>query len=201
MSTSTTTSTEERALTLLGQGIEHSIVASAIGVSVSRISQLMSDPEFARRVSELRFSSLVKHNQRDEGYDSIEDRLQKKFEGTLDFMIKPMEILKGLQVINSLKRRGVSTPEQIIGQQTVVQLSMPVQIINQYSTNQDIQVNINNQVVKAGQQELVTIQSSQMDKLLGARNALPPTISGGSRETSQAISSDKTDGASTGASS
>jgi hypothetical protein len=176
MSTSTTSPTEERALTLLGQGLAPSMVASAIGVSESRISQLVSDPEFASRIAELRFSSLVKHNETDSKYDAIEAKLQGKLEGMVDWMVKPFEVLKAIQVINGAKRRGISAPEQIVGQQTVVQLSMPTMIINQYSTKQEIQVNVNNQVVKAGQTELVTIQSSQMDKLLGARNAAGPTI-------------------------
>ena len=198
MSTSTTTATEERALILLGQGIEHSVVASAIGVSISRISQLMSDPEFARRVSELRYASLVKHNERDATYDSLEDKLVRKFDESVGWMTKPMEVLKSLQVVNSLKRRGTSAPEQIIGQQTVAQLSMPTMIINQYSSRQDIQVNSQNQVVKAGQQELVTIQSAQMDKLLGARNvAAPPNL----LPPSKTFPSDQVDGTSTGTSS
>lgn len=163
--TSTTTATEERALALLGQGLGAEVVASAVGVSPSRISQLISDPEFAAKVAELRFSNLVKHNARDEKYDKLEDKLLDKMENLLPFMMKPFEVLKAISVINSAKRRGISTPEQITGQQTVIPLTLPAAILQNFSAK-NIQVNIHNQVIKAGDQELVTVQSSRMDSLV-----------------------------------
>ena len=169
------TSTESRALTLLGQGVGPEQVASAIGVSVSRISQLLSDPNFASEVSNLRFQALSKHNSRDSAYDELEDALVEKMKDLLPFMMKPFEILKAIQIINGAKRRGSSAPEAITAQQTVVQLIMPTGIINNFS-KQDITVNVNNQVVKAGEQDLVTIQSSSMDRLLNSTKSLPSQV-------------------------
>jgi hypothetical protein len=161
----TTTSTEDRALNHLGQGLGPEVVAAAVGVSTSRISQLLSTAEFAGKVAELRFESLAKHNDRDNAYDRLEDNLIEKLKDCLPYMMRPMEILKAIQVINAAKRRGSSAPESITSQQTVVQLIMPTQIMQAFTTN------INNQVIKAGQQDLVTVQSSNMDKLLeGVRN-------------------------------
>ena len=54
--------------------------ASAVGLSVSRISQLLSDPEFSAQVAELRFNNLQKHNERDSAYDTMEEKLLKKLE-------------------------------------------------------------------------------------------------------------------------
>jgi len=176
MSTSTTTSTEDRALTLLGQGLGPEIVASAVGVSVSRISQLLSDESFAAKVAELRFENLSAHSERDNKYDEIEAKLQSKFEDLIPFMIKPHEVLKAIQVINAAKRRGSSAPEQITNQQTVVQLVMPTQIFANFTGSSNsstparpmIETNLNNQVIRAGDTELVTIQSANMMKLLEA---------------------------------
>jgi hypothetical protein len=159
----TTTSTESRALSLLGQGLGPEIVAAAIGVSTSRISQLLSDPDFSSQVADLRFKNLSKHNERDNSYDALEDTLVEKLKDLLPYMMRPMEVLKAIQVINAAKRRGSSAPEAITAQQTVVQLVMPTQIIQSFTTN------INNQVVKAGTQDLVTVQSSNMTKMLEAR--------------------------------
>lgn len=168
------TSTESRALALLGQGIGPEMVAAAIGVSVSRISQLLSDPNFASDVADLRYRALSKHNERDSAYDSLEDELVAKMKDLLPFMMKPFEILKAIQIINGAKRRGSSAPESIISQQNVVQLLMPTQIFNNF-TKQEITVNVNNQVIKAGDQDLVTIQSSSMDRLLaGSKTARIP---------------------------
>lgn len=167
-STSTTTSTEERALALLGSGIGPETVASALGVSVSRISQLLSQEEFSARVSQLRFESLSKHNTRDATYDSLEDTLLTRMADCIPLMHKPMDILRAITVINSAKRRGSATPEAITNQQTVVQLIIPTQIINKFTSN------INNQVVKVGTQDLITIQSGtlldQVKQKIGERN-------------------------------
>lgn len=163
------TSTEERALALLGSGLGPEVVANAVGVSVSRISQLLSEPEFAAAVSELRFNSLHKHNIRDNEYDSMEDKLLKQLKDVLPLMMRPMEILKAIQVINAAKRRGQSAPESITNQQTVVTLIMPVNVIQKFTTN------IHNQVIQAGTQELLTIQSSGMEAMsaaLGGKKAL-----------------------------
>jgi len=158
--TSTTTTTEDRALALLGQGLGPEVVAAAVGVSTSRISQLLSASEFAAKVAELRYENLAKHNSRDATYDTLEDTLVEKLKDCLPFMMRPMEILKAIQVINTAKRRGVSAPEHITNQQTVVQLVMPTQIIQNFTKN------INNQVIKAGDQDLITVQSSRMSNLL-----------------------------------
>jgi hypothetical protein len=160
--TTTTTTTESRALSLLSQGLGPEVVAAAVGVSTSRISQLLSTPEIAAQVAEGRYENLAKHNTRDLAYDQMEDSLLEKLKDCLPFMMRPMEILKAIQVINAAKRRGSSAPESITSQQTVVQLIMPTQILQSFTTN------INNQVIKAGQQDLVTVQSASMDKLLSS---------------------------------
>lgn len=174
----TTTSTESRALSLLGQGLGPEVVAAAVGVSTSRISQLLSDPEFSAKVAEARYNNLAKHNSRDNAYDAMEDTLLEKLKDLLPFMMRPMEVLKAIQVINAAKRRGSSAPETITNQQTVVQLLMPTQILQSFTTN------INNQVIKAGSQDLVTVQSANMTKMLetmkGSRNVESPILPGSS---------------------
>lgn len=170
-SVTTTTTTEDRALSLLGQGCGPELVASAIGVSVSRISQLLSTPEFATKVAELRFASLARHNERDQRADRIEDMLLEKLENVIPYITDPMKLVAAYTRINAAKRRGSSSPEAITSQTQVVSLNIPSVIVNQYN-RQDIQVNINNQVIKAGNQDLVTVQSANMESLL-ARTKIP----------------------------
>ena len=182
MATSSTISTarsptETKALTLLGQGLPAAAVAAALGVTESRISQLVSDPQFAAEVADLRFSTLSKHSSRDSEYDSLEDALLEKMRDLLPLMYKPMEVLKAISIINAAKRRGASAPEALTSQATVVQLRMPTQIFQQFTTN------INNQVVKTGETDLVTIQSGSMKNLLanmkGSDDVIIPTLSPG----------------------
>lgn len=162
---STTSSTRDQALELLGQGVSAEIVASALGVSASQISQYLADPEFAAAVTKQRYLSLQKNNQIDDKYTNLEAKLLEKFENSLIFLTNPDKILRAIQVINAAKRRGISAPQEIHKTEDIVPLVMPTVVQNIFTRN-DITVNINNQVVKAGDQDLVTIQSGSMNKLL-----------------------------------
>lgn len=155
ITTSKHNSTEERALHLLGSGIPPETVAAACGVSVSRISQLLSDPEFTSKVAELRFQALDRHNQTDAKYDALEDRLLDSLKDCLPLIqMEPLKLLKAIQVINAAKRRGISSPDQITQQSQVVQLVMPQVLVQKFTTN------IHNQVIQAGEQTLQTIPST-----------------------------------------
>lgn len=162
------TAAESRALHLLGQGIIPEQAAAASGLSPSRISQLLSQEQFAARVAELRFEALSKHNDRDAAYDELEDKLIERMKDCLPLMMRPQEILRAIQVINSAKRRGSSAPQSITEQHTVINLIMPQQILTKFS------INNNNQVVQAGDQPLVTIQSSTLlNKVKETKHVLP----------------------------
>lgn len=167
MAASTTTTTESRALSLLGSGIAPTTVAASLGISDSRISQLLSDEHFAAQVAELRFQSLQKHNARDSSYDSLEDDLLERLRDCLPLMHRPMEILKAIQVINAAKRRGSSTPESIIERQQIISLTIPIQIINKFQTNMQGQVTTIE--TAESKQNLLTIQSGSLDALLRER--------------------------------
>ena len=166
------TSTEERALKLLGQGISPEATAAACGVSVSRISQLLSDEDFASKVAALRYEALQKHNAQDSEYDEIESALTQKFKESIPLMMRPMEILKGLQVINAQKRRGTSAPEAILEKQQVVNITLPSVIVNNF-TNLEVKTNIHNQVVQVGNRDLTTMQSGTLLQSHKEKVALP----------------------------
>ena len=154
--------TKERALTLLGQGLDAKVVAAALGISDSRVSQLLSQEEFSTQVSELRFKNLSAHTERDNRYDTLEGRVLEKLEDQVDFVSSPVILMKLLQTLNGAKRRGASAPASLEKPSESVPLILPVLITNQFVTN------INNQVIKAGLQELVTVQSSAMGAMLAA---------------------------------
>jgi len=157
--------TRSRALELLGMGVIATQVAAALGVDISRISQLLSEEAFAAKVAELRFSNLRKHTERDTKYDGLEDTLIEKLGDCLPLMHRPMEILKAIQVINSAKRRGASAPEHTTNQNQIIQLNVPSALIEKF------RVNINNQVTIAGNQSLETIQpGSLLDMAKSSKN-------------------------------
>lgn len=152
----TRTSLEDRALQLLGQGIPAATVAATCGVTEGRISQLLSDENFSAQVSQLRYESLQRNNERDLETDKLEDKLLKKFDDLLPLMTRPMEVARAFQIVNQAKRRGTSSADAILQKQTVIQLSMPTQIIERFQVNQQ------NHVIQAGDQTLLTLQSGSL---------------------------------------
>lgn len=160
------TTTESRALALLGDSIDPETVASTLGVSSSRISQFLADEEFAKQVVILKFEKLTAHNERDSAYDNLEDALIVKLKKSLPFLIKPEIILKALQTINAAKRRGQAAPTQVVNQQTIVSLTLPTKIIQQFTTN------IHNQVTATTDRSLETMQSGQLLKQIEDKSAL-----------------------------
>jgi hypothetical protein len=152
--------TQERVLEMLGNGLAPSVCASALGLSESTISQYMSEEAFARAVTERRFINLQAATSRDKSYDDIEDALIDKMRDLLPMMYKPMEVLRAITVINAAKRRGAAAPDNTVIHQTVVQLTLPAIVQSRFIKN------INNQVIEAGEQQLVTIPAKHLtDKL------------------------------------
>lgn len=169
--TGVTTSVEEKALSLLGSGVSAESTAAALGVTPARVSQLLSNEVFSNKVAALRYASLQKHNVRDGKYDTLEDQLLGKLEKSLPLLIRPESILKAIAVVNSAKRRGQDNPDQVVNKQNIVNLILPVAIAERFS------VNINNQVTKAGEQELLTMPSGNLLKQVEEAQAvieLPP---------------------------
>lgn len=190
------TSTEERALNLLGQNVPAAQVAMAIGVSESMISQLVSNPEFSAKVFERRYKTLLNHTNRDSVYDDIESQLANKLKDLLPLMLRPMEVLKAISVINSVKRRGQVGDAASISSREVTTIVMPVQVIQHFTKN------VNNQIITAGGKDLTTVQSGRMTDLLDKQTAeeakllensnvqtAPGSLTGPSSQTSPSASS------------
>jgi hypothetical protein len=71
---------QAKILDMLGNGLSPEVVSSALGISPSYISQLVSTEEFSRQVAELRFINLQANTVRDRKYDSLEDQLTDKLQ-------------------------------------------------------------------------------------------------------------------------
>lgn len=160
---SQTSQIEERALLMLGSGTPASIVASALGVTESRISQMLAEPVFAEQVQELRFKNLQKQTLLDEKYSSLEESLLTKLEKVLPIMTKPRDVLTAISVINGAKRRGAQVSQDATTSQKIINLTLPVHIVHKFVSN------VNNQVIEVqdGQGEarsLVTASSGSLEQ-------------------------------------
>lgn len=162
-------STRDRAMQLLGNGQSPAVVALALGVDISRISQFLSEDDFAQKVAELRFESLQSATLRDQRYDQLEDYFIGKLEDIKDFFVKPTEVFRALMLLNKAQRRGQADPTA--GQQfkTVVKLALPNVIRAQF------QIDASGVVIGVDTRDLTTmpsnvlmkeVQGEDIDKLL-----------------------------------
>lgn len=161
-----TTNTEEKALALLGSGtLSLEVIANTLGVETSRISQLMAREDFAAQVQELRIKNFSAHIERDKKIDAIEDDLIGRVEESINLIMRPMELIRALETVNRMKRTSVQAVEPVSAHEKIIPLQLPQVVINKFTTN------IQNQVVQAGNQSLVTIGSSALMEKLKTRNA------------------------------
>lgn len=154
------TGNKAKILQLLGDGHPPEVVCSAVAVTPSYISQLLSDENFALEVSKLRMAKLTRYSDQDSLYDNMEAKLAKMLDNVLPYLTDPMKIFKILQGINAMKRRSHASNDNILNQQTVVQLSLPTVI------KQKFEININSQVIKVGDQSMTTIQAGNLSALV-----------------------------------
>lgn len=127
----------EKIKELLGTGLANDVVASAVGVTPSYISQLMANEKFSADVIALRTKTLMAATARDKSWDGIEEKLLDKLEQVVSsgMIFKPQDLLRALVVANAAKRRGSTAQEALTGNKTVVSISIPVTVMNHYTKN------------------------------------------------------------------
>lgn len=151
--------TETRAMEMLASGLSMEVVASALGVSISRISQIAAQEDFATELATRRYENLTTQNIRDNKADSIEDKLLAKMDMAVDLLYKPLELAAVYKVVNNARRRGAVAPTTHQNVSVVVNLQLPTQIIQRFKVTAD------NQIIEAGGQNLITMQSATLASL------------------------------------
>lgn len=150
-------------ISLLTSGVSQSEAALALGITPGAVSQLVQTPEVARELEIYRTKQLQQSSQIDANYDEIELKLQEQLKRVVPLLMRPGEIAQVLTRINSAKRRGVAHTTSA-GPARVLSLNIPVALQAKFV------VNGSNQVVEAGNQTLVTMQSSNIAKYAEASN-------------------------------
>lgn len=148
----------------MGSGLTTTVVAEAVGVTPSEVSQLLADSDFAKEVAELRTINLIVHAETDKAYDEIEKRLLEKLGDSVEMIYKPKEILSALQMVNSAKRKSGGqgqNPEALAG--TVINLRLPNIIVNNYK------INMAGGMVEVGGRSLAPMPSGNLIKTLEER--------------------------------
>lgn len=162
----TPTSTRAQALELLSKGLSTGETARALSCSPSLISQFLAEPEFKSQVTEGLALRSVARTVRDDKIDKLEDMALDRLAQVIGFgFSRPMEILKAVQVINGLHRRGVNSEGAVSEDTGRVVLELPkfagsVEVALRYNTN--------NEVVEVNGREMRTMPSAVLGGLIQA---------------------------------
>lgn len=155
---------------LLGSGLRADVVASAVGVSSSYIAQLMGDAEFANSVIQLRTENLSAHTARDKKIDALEDTILEKVADVVasGMIYKPRDLIAAFSIINKASRRGAPVDTNAVSVQTIVNLTLPTQLIKGLTistTGEVVDVQM-----EEGTQTLVTMPTSTLLQDLANRS-------------------------------
>lgn len=128
---------KDRILELLGSGLANGVVASTVGCDPALISQLMSQEDFAAKVVELRTTSRLAATKRDRNIDSIEDNLIELLKEQVETrqIYKPRDVLMAFNVLNKAQRRGNPNQDGLTINNNVVELTMPVTLVANFTKN------------------------------------------------------------------
>lgn len=170
-------SQEEKALELLGANVPNHIVAATLGVTESRVSQMLSQEDFAAKVAERRYNAVAKYNSMDDKYNNLEDKLLDKLEKVIPLMVRPRDILEGLSKMNAAKRRGMTSPDQAATTAQVINLTVPVTLVNKFKSDARGQIvevtdgSSSQTLVTATMQDIESLAHGASERLLMSQEA------------------------------
>lgn len=131
----------DKIIEMLGDGYSQTVVAAAIGVSDSYISQLVAEPEVAELIQAKRVAKLDGVKAHDDGIDSLEKDALAKMHRLLPFVTKPMEVVRIFEAANSAKRKHEQTgPQNVVPTTTIVQVQLPAAALSHFKISTDRQV-------------------------------------------------------------
>lgn len=149
-------------ITYLKNGISPIEISRALGITPGAVTQLMQSPQVSTEIAKMQAEQQARSSAIDARYDNIEEKLLIQLEKTVPLLMRPGEIANVLTRINAAKRRGVAHQVNQ-GPAQVLQLNIPIALQSKFV------VNSANQVVQAGEQTLVTMQSSNIPGLAQTR--------------------------------
>lgn len=157
-------SLKDQIRTMLGDGVEASAIARALSCDPSYISQLMADEGFAAEVTSQRVLNLTDATNRDRKLSKLEDLAIDKLEQTIQWISKPMEAARILQIVNGTKRRGAElNGAQAQGSAPTVILQLPEAARITFTLNQS------SQVVDVDGRSMAPLPSNKLAEMAKAR--------------------------------
>lgn len=154
------TSTREKIIAYLGQGIQQSIVASSCGVTPAYVSQLLELEEVRTEVAELKAKQLQVALDVDSTIERVEAEALRQIEKKLPFVRSAVEAAKVYSTLNAAKRKASSaaSSEDVIAAQQVT-------IIVPRGAALHFKINANNQVIEVEGRTMAPLPSRALPDL------------------------------------
>jgi len=153
----------DQILEMLAQGLNSTQVASALGVSDSYVSQLLSNEDFASELEGKKVQQAAEDIEFDHKIDAVEATFLERIEAKAP-LANLQQSLQAFAVLNKAKRRkdtSVNRGAAQIG--TVVNLQLNVNLIPQYL------VNGKQEIVEVEGKSMVSATATKLDEILAAR--------------------------------
>lgn len=154
------TSTRERIISYLGQGIQASIVATSCGVSAGYISQLLELPEVREEIAKLQAGKLEAALEADERVETVEMMALKMVKDKLPFVRSAVEAAKIFATLNAAKRKAAPN-----GQTADVLAGQQVTIVVPRGAALHFKLNASNQVVEVDGRAMAPLPSRALPAL------------------------------------
>lgn len=168
----------DKLVKLLSLDIPQVQIALALGCTEGFISQQLQLDDIRSRVSTLRISRLEGTAKHDESLELIENKLIEKLTKSVDYFIKPQEIVNALKVVNGLARKG-----QVTGNSSSQPLGQVVQVILPNATAINFIRNDRNEIIEADGRSLATLPSHVFKQMAAQHHTqLLPEVSNGDNE-------------------
>jgi hypothetical protein len=156
---------QDKIIEMLGRGITATQVAAAVGCDDSYISQLMSSPEIAERVANLRAVHFSHYVEQDKELDSAEEEALNRLKQLVPFITKPGEAARVYGVLNAAKRRTADSSAIASAPAQTVTLELPEAARVSFTITHD------RQVIEIAGRSMTTMPAKSLAAQLEQRNA------------------------------
>lgn len=153
---------KDKVIDLLIAGVQNKNIAEAVGCDPSYVSQVAE--EAREQIAEARAGKSVAHIEHDETIDSVENKVLKRLERTVDTITDPIKLAVVFSKLNAAHRRSnTHLPQTPTGTTVTIELPEIAQVA--------IRVSSNNQVVEVAGRSMLPMQANQVNAMLAAQKS------------------------------
>lgn len=153
-----TTAIRDKIISYLGQGIQQSLVADAVGVTEGYVSQLLREPGVREEVAAKKAGTLEKDLAKDTLIEDVEMKALEQVKAKLTFA-KLGEAANVFKIMNAARKKTVELPENDSAGIQLVTITMPK------AGMVAIQLNTQNQVIEVAGRSMAPLPSRALPML------------------------------------